>query len=208
MEPTANATRTRMPRQPQRGGDAFEGEAAHTARPVARPERDPRGDRRARADADLPVRDIEVDGLVFREVRQRDRDRGRYRRQRRAGSCGRAHVNFRYAPTHTPDEAEREAAGAPRSSERCRGDPSATRRPARSPSANPLVERLRTAGRSRRRPQAGLDAGRGVRPRRGRRRELRTRRPAVRSPGRRAVEVAALVRSYEVLRAFLRGGKT
>ena len=55
--------------------------------------------------ADLPVRDVEIDGLVFREVVSVTTIAG--------GIAGNvvpdlveAQVNFRYAPNHTPAEAE------------------------------------------------------------------------------------------------------
>jgi succinyl-diaminopimelate desuccinylase len=92
------------------------GRAAHSARPWL-------GDNAIHAAiealgpvADLPVRDVDVDGLVFREVVSVTTISG--------GVAGNvvpdlveAHLNMRYAPTHTPDAAEarlRDLLGHPR----------------------------------------------------------------------------------------------
>jgi succinyl-diaminopimelate desuccinylase len=91
--------------------------------------------------ADLPVHDVEVDGLVFREVVSVTMITG--------GVAGNvvpdlveAHVNMRYAPTRTPDVAEarlRELLGHPRVELEILGNAPA----GRVCLDNPLVTRLR-----------------------------------------------------------------
>jgi succinyl-diaminopimelate desuccinylase len=115
-----------------------------------------------------------------------------------------AHVNFRYAPTHTPAEAERrirELLGHPSATVEIVGNAP----PGLLPSGNPLVERLRAAGDLTVGPKQawtpvaefgliGVDAvnfGPGD--------------PQYAHSDDEQVEVAALVRSYQVLRTFLEG---
>ena len=115
-----------------------------------------------------------------------------------------ARVNLRYAPTHTPEEAERrlrDLLGHPSLTLEVAGNAP----PGRVPSGNPLVDRLRAAGDLAVGPKqawtpvaefslAGVDAvnfGPGD-PQYAHRDDER-------------VEVAALVGSHDVLRAFLGG---
>ena len=94
--------------------------------------------------ADLPVRDVEIDGLTFREVISVTTIDG--------GVAGnivpdrvRAHVNMRYAPSHTPAEAEarlRELLAHPRVEVEVLGNGP----PGPVCLDNPLVTRLRRAG--------------------------------------------------------------
>ena len=179
----------------------FEGEAAHTARPWFGRNAIHAAIGGLASLADLPVRDVPVDGLVFHEVVSVTTIGG--------GTAtnvvpdrATATVNFRYAPTHEPSEAERRL-------RELIGDPMATIEivgnapPGRVPSGNPLVERLRAAGDLDARPKQawtpvaefgliGVDAvnfGPGD-PQYAHRDDER-------------IEVDALVRSYDVLRAFL-----
>jgi succinyl-diaminopimelate desuccinylase len=181
----------------------FEGEAAHTARPWL--------GRNALHDAvtalaplaDLPVREVAIDGLVYREVVSVTTLTG--------GTATNvvpdravATVNLRYAPTHTADEAERrlgELLGRPGASIEVLGNAP----PGPVPSANPLVERLRAAGGLEVAPKqawtpvaelalVGIDAvnfGPGD--------------PQYAHRDDEHVEVADLVRSLDVLRAFVEG---
>ena len=184
---------------------AFEGEAAHTARPWFGRNAIHAAIGGLASLADLPVRDVPVDGLVFREVVSVTTIGG--------GTAtnvvpdrATATVNFRYAPTLEPSEAERRL-------RELIGDPMATidivgnAPPGRVPSGNPLVERLRAAGdlvaRSKQAwtPVAefglvGVDAvnfGPGD-PQYAHRDDER-------------IEIDALVRSYDVLRAFLENAR-
>ncbi len=94
--------------------------------------------------ADLPVRDVDIDGLTFREVISVTTIEG--------GVAGnivpdrvRAHVNMRYAPSHTPAEAEarlRELLAHPRVEVEVLGNGP----PGPVCLDNPLVTRLRRAG--------------------------------------------------------------
>ena len=121
-----------------------QGRAAHSARPWL-------GDNAIHAAiealaplADLPTRDVEIDGLVFREVVSVTTING--------GIAGNvvpdhveAHVNFRYAPSHTPAEAEerlRELLGHHRVAMEVIGNGP----PGPVCLDNPLVTRLRAAG--------------------------------------------------------------
>jgi succinyl-diaminopimelate desuccinylase len=143
------------------------GRAAHSARPWL-------GDNAIHAAiealaplADLPIRDVEVDGLVFREVVSVTTIHG--------GIAGNvvpdevtANVNFRYAPSHSPEEAEtrlRELLGHHRVELEIVGNAP----PGPVCTDNPLVQRLRAAAGATVRPKqawtpvaefamAGLDA--------------------------------------------------
>jgi succinyl-diaminopimelate desuccinylase len=181
-----------------------EGVAAHSARPWLGDNAIHRAITALASIADLPVRDVEIDGLVFREVVSVTRIEGGVAANVVPDRVE-ATVNLRYAPNHTPGDAEsriRELLGhhavevsivsnAP-------PGPVAVR--------DPLVERLRRAGDLEVRPkqawtpvaefaQADIPAvnfGPGD-PQYAHRDDER-------------VEVAALVRSYEVLRSYLAGG--
>jgi succinyl-diaminopimelate desuccinylase len=181
----------------------FAGEAAHSARPWLGRNAIHAAIAVLAPVAELPIRDVDVDGMIYREVASVTAIRG--------GTASNvvpdratAHVNFRYAPTHTPAEAERllrELLGHPSASVAIVGNAP----PGRVPSGNPMVDRLRAAGDLVVGPKqawtpvaefglAGIDAvsfGPGD-PQYAHRDDER-------------VEVAALVRSYEVLRAFLGG---
>jgi succinyl-diaminopimelate desuccinylase len=181
----------------------FEGEAAHTARPWLGRNAIHAAIAALAPVADLPVRDVDVDGLTYREVASVTTIEG--------GLAGNvvpdqvsAHVNFRYAPTHTPEDAERrlrDLLGHPAATVEIVGNAP----PGPVPSENPLVERLRAAGDLAVAPKQawtpvaelgliGVDAvnfGPGD-PQYAHRDDER-------------VEVAALVRSHDVLRAFLEG---
>jgi succinyl-diaminopimelate desuccinylase len=183
----------------------FEGEAAHTARPWLGRNAIHAAIGGLASLSDLPIRDVPVDGLVYREVVSVTTIGG--------GTAtnvvpdrATATVNFRYAPTHEPAEAERRL-------RELIGDPMATVEivgnapPGRVPSGNPLVERLRAAGDLVARPKqawtpvaefglVGVDAvnfGPGD-PQYAHRDDER-------------IEIDALVRSYDVLSAFLRNAR-
>jgi len=182
----------------------FEGEASHSARPWLGRNAIHAAIAALAPVADLPIRDVQVDGLTYREVASVTTIQGGVATNV-VPDRATAHVNFRYAPTHSPAEAERrlrELLGHPSASVEIVGNAP----PGRVPSGNPLMERLRAAGDLAVGPkqawtpvaefgQAGIDAvnfGPGD-PQYAHRDDER-------------VEVAALVESYEVLRAFLEGG--
>ena len=184
----------------------FDGEAAHTARPWLGRNAIHAAVAALAPVSDLPVRDVEVDGLIYREVASVTSIQGGVAANV-VPDRATAHVNFRYAPTHTPAEAERrlrELLGHPSAAVEIVGNAP----PARPPSENALVERLRTAGDLAVGPKqawtpvaelglVGVDAvnfGPGD--------------PQYAHRDDEQIEVVALVRSYEVLRAFLRTGKT
>jgi succinyl-diaminopimelate desuccinylase len=179
----------------------FEGEAAHTARPWLGRNAIHAAIAALAPVSDLPVRDVEVDGLLYREVASVTTIQGGVATNVVPDRAG-AHVNFRYAPTHTPAEAERrlrELLGHPSATVEIVGNAP----PGPVPVGNALVERLRTAGDLAVGPKqawtpvaefglVGVDAvnfGPGD--------------PQYAHRDDEQVEVAALVRSYEVLRAFL-----
>ena len=183
----------------------FEGEAAHTARPWLGRNAIHSAIAALAPVSDLPVRDVEVEGLTYREVASVTTIQGGVATNV-VPDRATAHVNFRYAPTHTPAEAERrlrELLGHPSAMVKIVGNAP----PGRPSSGNPLVERLRAAGDLAVGPKqawtpvaefglGGVDAvnfGPGD--------------PQYAHRDDEQVEVGALVRSYEVLRAFLGTGR-
>jgi succinyl-diaminopimelate desuccinylase len=179
----------------------FEGEAAHTARPWLGRNAIHAAIAALAPVADLPIRDVQVDGLTYREVASVTTIEGGVARNVVPDHVS-AHVNLRYAPHHTPEDAERrvrELLGHPAATVEIVGNAP----PGRVPSGNPLVERLRAAGdlvvgpKQAWTPVAelgliGVDAvnfGPGD-PQYAHRDDER-------------VEAAALVRSHDVLRRFL-----
>ncbi len=179
----------------------FEGEAAHSARPWLGRNAIHAAIAALAPVADLPIRDVEVDGLIYREVASVTSIQGGVATNV-VPDRATAHVNFRYAPTHTPAEAERrlrELLGHPSAWVEIIGNAP----PGRPPSGNPLVERLRAAGELPVGPKqawppvaelglGGVDAvnfGPGD--------------PQYAHRDDEQVDIGALVRSYEVLRAFL-----
>ncbi|MGE5227304.1 MAG: succinyl-diaminopimelate desuccinylase [Planctomycetaceae bacterium] len=154
--------------------------------------------------ADLPIRDVELDGLTYREVVNVTTIEGGVAANVIPDRVV-ATVNFRYAPNRTPEEAEariRELLGH----RRAEVEIVSNAPPGPVTVRNPLVERLRAAGGLEVRPkqawtpvaefaQAGVDAvncGPGD-PRYAHTEDER-------------VSVEALVRSFEVLAAFLGAG--
>ncbi len=200
MEPTANALEIGCLGN-LNATVRVRGEAAHSARPWLGDNAIHRAITALASIADLPVRDVEIDGLVFREVVNVTRIEGGVAANVIPDHVD-ATINLRYAPNHTPEEAEariRELLGhhaidltvvsnAP-------PGPVAIR--------NALVERLRRAGDLEVRPkqawtpvaefaEAGIDAvnfGPGD--------------PGYAHRDDEEVDVASLVRSYEVLSRFL-----
>jgi succinyl-diaminopimelate desuccinylase len=181
----------------------FEGEAAHAARPWLGRNAIHAAITALAPVTDLPIRDVEVDGLTYREVASVATIQGGVATNV-VPDRATAQVNFRYAPTHTPAEAERrlrELLGHPSATVEIVGNAP----PGLVPSGNPLVERLRAAGDLAVGPKqawtpvaefglVGVDAvnfGPGD--------------PQYAHRDDEQVEVAALVRSYEVLRTFLKG---
>jgi succinyl-diaminopimelate desuccinylase len=81
------------------------GTAAHSARPWLGRNAIHDGIRTLAAIADLPVRDVEIDGLTFREVVNVTTIAGGVAANVIPDALE-ASVNLRYAPTHTPAEAE------------------------------------------------------------------------------------------------------
>ncbi len=182
------------------------GRAAHTARPWLGENAVHTAIRALAPLVDLPTRDVEVDGLVFREVVSVTRIEGGGARNVIPDRVE-AHLNVRYAPTHTPPEAEarlRELLGATTLELEIVGNAP----PGPVPAGNPLLGRLRDAGDLALGPKqawtpvaefatAGIDAvnfGPGD-PKYAHRDDER-------------VEVAALVRTTDILRAFLTGSGT
>ena len=179
----------------------FEGEAAHTARPWLGRNAIHAAIAALAPVIDLPVRDVEVDGMTYREVASVTTIQGGVATNVVPDRTI-AHVNFRYAPTHTPAEADRrlrELLGHASATVEIVGNAP----PGPVPQGNRLVERLRAAGDLAVGPKqawtpvaefgsVGIDAlnfGPGD-PKYAHRDDER-------------VEVASLARSYEVLRAFL-----
>jgi succinyl-diaminopimelate desuccinylase len=155
--------------------------------------------------ADLPDREVTIDGLVFREVLSVTTIRGGTTTNVIPDRVE-ASVNYRYAPTQTPEEAEdrlRELLGQ----HRVELDVVGNAPPGPVAVSNPLVGRLRGAGDLPLGPKqawtpvaefatVGVDAinfGPGD-PQYAHRDDER-------------IDVALLVKSYEVLRAFLSGGR-
>jgi succinyl-diaminopimelate desuccinylase len=180
----------------------FEGEAAHAARPWLGRNAIHAAISALAPVSDLPIRDVQVDGLTYREVASVTTIKGGVATNV-VPDRAIAQVNFRYAPTHTPAEAERrlrELLGHPSASVEIVGNAP----PGLVPSGNPLVERLRAAGDLAVGPKQawtpvaefgliGVDAvnfGPGD--------------PQYAHRDDEQVEVDALVSSYEVLLAFLR----
>ena len=163
--------RGRMPRQPERNRHR-DGESGAQRASVAGRERDPPGGRGARPLADLPVRDVIIDGLTFREVVSVTTIAGGV-----AANVVPDHVeagvNYRYAPGHAPAEAESRLRELllPRASESA----STGTRPRGGERAQPAGDASPRGRRSAATAQAGVDTGRGVRPGRRRRRQLRPR---------------------------------
>ena len=181
----------------------FEGEAAHAARPWLGRNAIHAAISALAPVTDLPVRDVQVDGLTYREVASVTTIQGGVATNV-VPDRATAHVNFRYAPTHSPAEAERrlrELLGHPSATVEIVGNAP----PGLVPAGNPLVERLRAAGDLAVGPKQawtpvaefgliGVDAvnfGPGD--------------PQYAHRDDEQVEITAVVKSYEVLRAFLEG---
>ena len=180
------------------------GRAAHSARPWLGDNAIHRAIAALAPLADLPVRDVAIEGLTFREVVSVTTIEGGVAANVVPDRV-QARVNLRYAPGHTPAEAEsrlRELLATSRAQVRIDGNA-----PAGTVNVmNPLVARLREAGDLPLGPKqawtpvaefaiAGVDAvnfGPGD-PQYAHRDDER-------------VEVAALVRCHEILRAFLGSG--
>jgi succinyl-diaminopimelate desuccinylase len=179
----------------------FEGEAAHTARPWLGRNAIHAAIAGLGAVTDLPALDVDVNGMTYREVASVTTIQGGIATNV-VPDRATAHVNFRYAPTQTPAEADRrlrELLGQGSATVEIIGNAP----PGPVPHGNPLVERLRAAGDLAVGPKqawtpvaefgsAGIDAvnfGPGD-PQYAHRDDER-------------VDIASLVRSYEVLRAFL-----
>jgi succinyl-diaminopimelate desuccinylase len=121
----------------------FEGEAAHTARPWLGRNAIHAAIEALAPVADLPVRDVEVDGLVFREAASVTTIQGGDATNV-VPARATARVNFRYAPVHTREEAERrlrDLLGHPSAAVEIVGNAP----PGPVPAGNPHVERLRAA---------------------------------------------------------------
>lgn len=182
---------------------SVEGVAAHSARPWLGDNAIHAGIAALASIADLPVRDVEIDGLTYREVVNVTTIEGGVAANVIPDRLV-ATVNFRYAPNHTPAEAERrirELLGHRRVSLQILSNAG----PGPVTASNPLVQRLRAAGDLEARPKqawtpvaefaaAGIDAvncGPGD--------------PAFAHKDDEQVTVVALERSFEVLGRFLAG---
>lgn len=200
MEPTANAIQVGCLGN-LNARITVHGEAAHTARPWLGRNAIHEAIRALAAVAGLAPNDVEVEGLVYREVASVTSIEG--------GIAGnvvpdrvQARVNYRYAPTRSPAEAE-SLLRALIADPTVELDVIGNAPPGSVAVSNPLVERLRRAGDLAIEPKqawtpaaefatAGVDAvnfGPGD-PRYAHRDDER-------------IDIGALVRSYEVLRAFL-----
>jgi succinyl-diaminopimelate desuccinylase len=179
----------------------FHGTSAHSARPWTGDNAIHNAAEALAPLAELEPLDVEVDGLVFREVISAVRIEGGIAANVVPDRCI-AQLNYRYAPGRTRDQAEariRELAGGAEVAIRGNSPP------AHVVVDRPLVQRLRAAGEFEIRPkqawtpvaqfaEAGLDAvnlGPGA-TRFAHRRDER-------------VEIAELVRTYEALRRFASG---
>ena len=177
------------------------GVAAHSARPWFGDNAVHQGIKALASVADLPIRDVEVGGLTYREVINVTTIAGGVAANVIPDRLE-ATINFRYAPNHTPAEAEariHELLGHHRLDVRI--DSNAPPGPV--PMGNPLVRRLRDRGGLEVRPkqawtpvaefaQAGIDAvnfGPGD--------------PRYAHADDERVSVSALGRSYELCTAFL-----
>jgi succinyl-diaminopimelate desuccinylase len=175
----------------------FEGKSAHTARPWLGVNAIDLAVEGLRPVVGLPPHDVEVEGLLFREVLSLTRIQGG-RADNVVPDLVEATLNFRYAPHRTPADAEsrlRELAGGVEITSHSPAAPVAVR--------NPLVQRLRDLGGFEVTPkqawtpvaqfaERGLDAvnfGPGA-----------TRFAHTRDE---QIEIAALERSFDSLRAFL-----
>lgn len=180
------------------------GKAAHSARPWL-------GDNAIHAAvealasiADLPARKVEVDGLTYREVISVTRIHGGIA-QNVVPDVATAHINFRYAPNRTPEDAEgrvRDLLGHHRVELEVLGNAP----PGPVSVKNPLVERLKDAGDLQVGPKQawtpvaefgvhGMDAvnfGPGD--------------PGYAHADEERVSISALERSLQVLSGFLSGG--
>ena len=128
----------------------FRGVSAHSARPWLGANAIHAAVRSLRAVAELEPHDVDVDGLVYREVVSAVRIEGGIA-SNVVPDLATCELNFRYAPGRSPTAAEarlRELVGPGPVLEVTSNSPSAP--PARS---NPLVERLRQAGDLRLRPK-------------------------------------------------------
>jgi succinyl-diaminopimelate desuccinylase len=200
MEPTDNALELGCLGNLQ-ATVTFEGEAAHTARPWLGRNAIHAAIAGLGAVADLPIRDVEVGGLRYREVASVTTIEGGVATNV-VPPRATASVNVRYAPGQTPEQAERRLRDL-----LAQGDTAleivGNAPPGPVPVGNPLVDRLRAAGDLPVGPKqawtpvaefglAGVDAvnfGPGD-PQYAHRDDER-------------IEIAALVRSHDVLRAFL-----
>jgi succinyl-diaminopimelate desuccinylase len=202
MEPTANALELGCMGN-LNARVAVAGKAAHSARPWLGDNAIHKAIQALGSLADLPVREVDVDGLVFREVVSITTISGGVT-PNVIPDRAEAHVNFRYAPSHDPDEAEarlRELLGHRDVALEIVGNAP----PAPVAIANPLVQRLRDAGGLEPRPKQawtpvaefavhGVDAvnfGPGD--------------PRYAHADDERVDGPALVRSYDVVRRFLTG---
>jgi succinyl-diaminopimelate desuccinylase len=179
------------------------GTAAHSARPWLGDNAVHAGIAALASIADLPAREVEVDGLVFREVVNVTTIHGGVAANVIPDRLE-ATVNLRYAPTHTREEAEarvRELLGHHRADVEVLSNAG----PAPVVTSNPLVRRLREAGDLELRPKqawtpvaefaaAGVDAV-----------NLGPGDPTLAHRDDERVTVAALERGYDVLRRFLVG---
>jgi succinyl-diaminopimelate desuccinylase len=179
------------------------GRAAHSARPWLGDNAIHAAIEALGAVADLPIRDVDIDGLVFREVVSVTTIDGGI-----AGNVvpDRVHasINYRYAPTRGPAEAEarlRELVDHPQVSLEVLGNGP----PGRVCLDNALVQRLRRAGGLAVRPKqawtpvaefgmVGVDAV-----------NLGPGDPRYAHTDDERVEVAALVRAHEIVSAFFAG---
>jgi succinyl-diaminopimelate desuccinylase len=180
-----------------------EGKAGHSARPWLGDNAIHKAITALGSIADLPVRDVEVEGLVFREVVSITTFSGGVA-QNVIPDRVEAHVNLRYAPNHTPEEAEarlRELLGHRDVAIEIVGNAP----PAPVALSNPLVRRLRDVGGLDVRPKQawtpvaelamfGIDAV-----------NLGPGDPRYAHADDERVEADALVRTYDVLRRFLAG---
>jgi succinyl-diaminopimelate desuccinylase len=122
----------------------FQGEAAHTARPWLGSNAIHAAVAALGPVADLAVRDADVSGLTYREVASITWIEGGIARNVVPPGAA-ARVNLRYAPSRSPEEAERylrELLAHPSATVTIDGNAP----PGRVPEGNPLVHRLRAAG--------------------------------------------------------------
>ena len=161
----------------------FHGVSGHSARPWTAENAIEKALDGLRPFAEIEPRPVDIGGLTFTEVASITQIEGGIATNVVPDRVE-ANVNFRYAPDRSPSSADaylRSLVPEGASYEHAGDSP-----PARVVTDSPLVQRLRARRRPRARAEAGVDERRRLHLARDRRRQLRSRRDALRPPARRA----------------------